>query len=261
MRVLVSVYRHVKMIIKALMPFFFVSWIIRIKRPGLPRFKKQFFNLADTLADGRFSCSWEDRFPCLDDATSTTVFDAHYLYHPAWAARGIMENPPPKHIDISSSLNFVSMLSAFVPVEFYDYRPADINLEGLSCRKADLRALPFDDNSIVSLSCMHVVEHIGLGRYGDQIDPKGDQYAMHELTRVLARAGLLYFVVPVGGQARIQFNAHRIYTYNMVVREFSSLRLERFSIVCDDGAFIKEAYSRDADRQRYGCGCFLFRKL
>ena len=56
------------------------------------------------------------------------------------------------------------MVSAFIPVEFYDYRPAELSLSGLEFKHADLTHLPFADNSVESLSCMHVIEHIGLGR-------------------------------------------------------------------------------------------------
>ena len=62
----------------------------------------------------------------------------------------------------------------------------------------DLISLPFEDGSFHSLTCMHVVEHIGLGRYGDQVDPDGDLMAMKELERVTAKLGNLLFVVPVG---------------------------------------------------------------
>ncbi|MGA2030503.1 MAG: DUF268 domain-containing protein, partial [Verrucomicrobiota bacterium] len=77
------------------------------------------------------------------------------------------------------------MVSAFVPVKFYDYRPADLHLDNLACEHADLQALPFADCGIQSISCMHVVEHVGLGRYGDPLDPNGDLKAMNELERVL----------------------------------------------------------------------------
>lgn len=143
-----------------------------------------------SLADNRFVCRWEDRLPCLHDATGETGFDAHYIYHPAWAIRKILEANPKKHVDISSKLDFVTMLSAFLPVEFYDYRPADISLAGLRCCHADLISLPFESNSIKSLSCMHVIEHIGLERYGDPFDPQGDLKAMRELIRVLAPGGI-----------------------------------------------------------------------
>jgi ubiquinone/menaquinone biosynthesis C-methylase UbiE len=129
------------------------------------------------------------------------------------------------HIDISSALYFCAIVSAFVPIKFYDYRPANLQLSNLSTDSADLTCLPFNDASIESISCMHVVEHIGLGRYGDLLDPNGDLKAISELKRVLSTNGNLLFVVPVGGTPRIMFNAHRIYSYGQVISYFQDFEL------------------------------------
>lgn len=206
---------------------------------------------------------WKDRYPCLNDNCGTTPFDAHYTYHPAWAARIIAQTKPAVHVDISSTLHFCSILSAFVPVKFYDYRPADLELPGLSSGSANIVSLPFSSNSIKSLSCMHTVEHIGLGRYGDPLDPDGDLKAIAELKRVLAVGGNLLFVVPVGGTAKIMFNAHRIYTYGQIVGYFSDLQLVEFSLIPDtpqSNGLISNATEDDANKCSYGCGCFWFQK-
>lgn len=197
--------------------------------------------------------------PSLRDRTSSTEFDRHYIYHPAWAARIVAEIRPDLHVDISSSLVFCSMVSAFVPVTFFDYRPADLKLSNLQSQPADLMALPFADGSLSSLSCMHVVEHVGLGRYGDPLDPDGDLKAVAELNRVLAPGGNLLFVVPVG-RPRIMFNTHRIYAYEQVLELFSGLALMEFALVPDDGALERDASSEKVQLQEYGCGCFWFRK-
>lgn len=213
--------------------------------------------------NSRFSMHWKDRYPCLNDNCGTTPFDAHYTYHPAWAARIIAQTKPAVHVDISSTLHFCSILSAFVPVKFYDYRPADLELPGLSSGSANIVSLPFSSNSIESLSCMHTVEHIGLGRYGDPLDPDGDLKAIAELKRVLAVGGNLLFVVPVGGTAKIMFNAHRIYTYGQIVGYFSDLQLVEFSLIPDtpqSNGLISNATEDDANKCSYGCGCFWFQK-
>jgi len=205
---------------------------------------------------------WGDRRPALFDNTSGTNFDTHYIYHPAWAIRTVKKINPKEHTDISSTLHFSTMLSAFIPTRFYDYRPANVHLSGLTTAKADLTKLPFSDNSISSLSCMHTVEHIGLGRYGDPLDPNGDIKAVEELKRVLAPGGDLLFVVPIG-KSKIAFNSHRIYSYEKILESFKGLSLVEFSLIPDNAinlGMITDATKEQADAQNYGCGCFWFKK-
>ena len=210
----------------------------------------------------RFAATWWDRLPCLDDRTGTTGFDRHYIFHPAWAARILARTGPAEHVDISSALYFSAIVSAFVPTRFYDYRPADLRLSNLASEHADLLALPFPDASIPSLSCMHVVEHVGLGRYGDPFDPDGDLKAVAELRRVVAPGGTLLYAVPVG-RPRIMFNAHRVYAYEQVVGSFPDFELVQFALIPDSaatGGLIVDAPPSLVAAQEYGCGCFWFKK-
>lgn len=227
------------------------------------RIPQQFLALRRVAAP-RFALRWQDRWLCLRDATSLTSFDRHYVFHTAWACRILAESRPAEHVDISSSLYFVATASAFVPIRFYDYRPAQLGLSGLTCDQADLTRLHFADRSIESLSCMHVVEHVGLARYGDPLDYDGDLKAVSELRRVLAVGGQLLFVVPIGGEARIQFNAHRIYTYRSVLAMFEEFELVEFALIPDDGStlgLVRSAEEALSNAQRYGCGCFWLRKV
>jgi SAM-dependent methyltransferase len=220
------------------------------------------FKTAWQKSPRRLSLAWANRYPCLGDDTLTTPFDRHYVYHTAWAARVLAERRPAVHVDISSDVRFCTLVSAFVPVEFYDFRPADLQLDGLKSGSADLTALPFPTDSVRSLSCMHVVEHIGLGRYGDPLDPEGDLKSIAELKRVVAKGGQLLFVVPVG-KPRIMFNAHRIYSFDEIIDYFDGMTLREFALIPDDpdeGALIRHASRQMANRQEYGCGCFAFVK-
>ncbi len=206
---------------------------------------------------------WSNRYVCLNDKTSNTSFDTHYVYHTAWAARKLKTITPSKHIDISSSIYFNAIVSAFIPIEFYDYRPAKVNLSGLTPCEGDLFKLPFKNSSVESLSCMHVIEHIGLGRYGDPLDVLGDVKAAKEIQRVLKMRGNLLIVVPVG-KPNINFNAHRVYSYEDVIAMFDKLELKEFSLLMDDskGAeFIIDAPAESVQSQNYSCGCFWFRKV
>lgn len=221
------------------------------------------FRALSRAATPRFHLAWSDRHPCLDDRTASTLYDRHYVLHPAWAARVLAETRPSVHVDISSTLQFCSIVSAFVPVRFYDYRPANLGLSNLSSERADLAALPFADQSIHSLSCMHVVEHVGLGRYGDALDPDADLKAMAELARVVAPGGSLLFVVPVGAPV-VRFNAHRVYQYDQVVSGLEPLKLREYRLIPDDprlGQLVEDPDGSITNDQTYGCGCFWFQRL
>jgi hypothetical protein len=108
---------------------------------------------------------------------------------------------------------------------------------------------------------MHVVEHIGLGRYGDRLDPNGDLKAMRELQRVLGAGGSLLFVVPVG-RPRLRFNGLRIYSYNQVIEGFPELDLAEFALIPEHGpkGWIAGATAGQVDAEEHGCGCFWFQR-
>lgn len=213
----------------------------------------------------RFFVLKENIRPHLKENSTVTHFDRHYIYHPAWAARVLKEINPTLHIDISSTVNFCTIVSAFIPVKFYDYRPAPIVLSNLTSEFQDLNKLSFEDNSIESLSCMHTVEHVGLGRYGDPINYDGDLIAMTELARVLKPEGNLLFVVPVGNEQKIFFNAHRVYAKKQIELYMNDLGLElkEFTLIPElesDGGLVKSPSESLLNKQTYACGCFWFTK-
>lgn len=226
----------------------------------MPRFFAEFLKFKHGAP--QWQCRWSDLLPMFRDSTSTMGFDAHYVYHTGWAARVLKELSPSEHVDISSSIMFCAIASAFVPIRHYDYRTPLLCLPGLECGSQDLVALSFADNSIRSLSCMHVIEHIGLGRYGDPINPIGDELAAKELIRVLAPGGNLLVVVPVADRARVRFNGHRIYSLDKVKQLFTGLDMVEFSFLNDGDSdhFTRHATELDIGGSDYGCGCFVFRK-
>lgn len=212
--------------------------------------------------DKNFNLKISDIYPILLDKTITHGFDRHYIFHTAWAARVVKKINPEFLVDISSSLYFSSIVSAFLPVKFYDYRPADLELEGLTSAHGDLMKLPFESNSLECISCMHVIEHIGLGRYGDPLDPNGDIKAINELTRVVNDDGYIIFVTPVGKPA-IKYNAHRIYSFEQIIQRFSNCKLIEFSLIQDDkvgGSIVYNADPNVVQKQEYACGLFVFQK-
>lgn len=229
-----------------------------------PFILKDLYAFRSTQGSNRFSTKLTDVYPCIKDKTLTTGFDRHYVYHTSWAARVVQEINPSFHIDISSSLYFAGILSAFIPVHFYDYRPAKLILSNLQSKEGNLHSLPFPDASVQSISCMHTIEHIGLGRYGDPMDGNGDLKAIKELKRVVASKGNLIIVVPVG-KSKIEFNAHRIYSYQQLVSSVidNDFELKEFTFIPEtdaEGPLIRNAAPALVEKATYACGCFWFQR-
>ena len=202
-------------------------------------------------------------YPC-DDRSGATSYDAHYARCDLWAAKHIIAAGLRTHVDVGSRIDgFCTHLFAggVEEVLHVDVRPTHFGWPGFTFRRDDARTLAtFPDASVPSLSCLHTAEHVGLGRYGDELDADGMQKAMAAFARVLAPGGRLYFAVPIGRQ-RVCFNAHRISSPAWIARTFAALGLEveSFSAVDDAGAWRPNATTGDFENASYGCGCFLLR--
>lgn len=150
-------------------------------------------------------------FPCLYDATDTTPIEAGYYFQDAWAFEKIVKSGVSHHIDVGSHHKLICLLSKIVPTTMVDIRPLPVHMDSLKFQKGSILALPYPDQSVDSLSSLCVVEHIGLGRYGDPFDPDGTVKAVEELKRIVRPGGSLYISVPVDDENRIYFNAHRAF--------------------------------------------------
>lgn len=201
----------------------------------------------------------ENAYPCLHDRTGDHPFDAHYFFQDVWAFKAIKASGAVHHVDVGSRAILVGMLTAITPTIFVDIRPMNIVLDNYVSQPASILALPFADQSLHSLSCLHVAEHIGLGRYGDALDPQGTIKACRELSRVLAPGGNLYFSLPVG-RSRVCFNAHRIHTPAQVLAYFADLTFVDFSAVTDEGCMVEHVTPDTMAQAIYACGLFHFTK-
>jgi len=198
-----------------------------------------------------------DTFPLVHERTVTTAFDFHYFYQDVWAFGKIVDSRVESHIDVGSRVDYVGFLSVVTKVMFIDIRPLEAHLENLESQRGSILNLPYEDLSVRSLSCLHVAEHVGLGRYGDPLDPLGTRKACRELARVLAPGGYLYFSLPVG-KPRLCFNGHRIHSPHRILEYFDGLKLVELSGVTDEGTFIRNIDIRELELADYACGLFQF---
>jgi hypothetical protein len=241
-------------------PTSLVRAVIRI--PRFLRDRRQFRRL--WKAAGK-PLAWGTSRPLLldrDDQAGTVK--GAYFHQDLLVARRIFERRPARHVDVGSRIDgFVAHVAVFMPIEIIDRRPLPSSIQGMTFLQADLldEIPPHLRQCTSSLSCLHAVEHMGLGRYGDELDPHGDTVAIGHLSEMLAPGGTLYLSAPMG-PSRIEFNAHRVFSIADLSRMLEPLfRIERFSYIDDAGDLHdNRSWSDDAARNNYGCtyGCAIF---
>lgn len=194
-----------------------------------------------------------DLYPQVHDATAVTPLDPTYFYQDAWAFEKIVAARPDWHVDVGSHHKYVSLLSKVLPVTMVDIRPLPTPLESLEFQPGSILSMPFPDDSVPSLSSLCVIEHIGLGRYGDPLDPDGTVKAIRELVRILAVGGNLYVSVPIDDTNRTFFNAHRAFYEADLLRLFWPLQVIEKRYIYGT-RFVEHIESG------FGTGCYHLRK-
>jgi len=230
---------------------------------GIPKYfrdARSYKRLCGT--QNRFPLKWANAKPFTADfKRNAGSAEGHYFWQDLWAARRIFAARPSTHTDIGSRIDgFVAHVLTFMPVKVIDIRPLQSTVPGLTFIQEDATELALiETGSLISLSCLHALEHFGLGRYGDPIDPDAWQKALAQMSRTLAAGGVLYLSVPVGRE-RVEFNAQRVFLPSTIVDACPSLVLDRFCLLNDQGNFHEDVPLEAASSQHYACGMFEFKK-
>lgn len=193
--------------------------------------------------------------PCLFDNLSFTPLEPTYFFQDSWAAKHLFALKPEHHYDVGSSVKTMGIISQFTPTTIVDIRPIELELENLFFQKGSILNLPFEDNSLQTLSSLCVVEHIGLGRYGDEIDAYGSEKAINELKRVLKPGGIILFSVPVDNTNKIYFNAHRAFTRNYILSLFGE-----FTLLDEKYHYKYELFDSYDSKKGFGTGLYMLEK-
>ncbi len=182
---------------------------------------------------------------------------SHYFHEDLWAAQRIYENKPVKHVDVGSRVDgFVAHVAAFREIEVFDIRPQQANIRNIHFVTTDFMDVPVSLHDYTdSLSSLNVIEHFGLGRYGDPIDVNGHLKGLENMTKVLKNGGKFYFSTPIGPQ-RIEFNAHRVFSLEYLLRLFKpDYTIDFFSYV-DDGGDLHENVELTTENINNNCSCY-----
>lgn len=228
-----------------------------------PKFKKQLNEFK------RLGGVVTNRYMILQDfADQAGTAGGHYFHQDLLVASFINQKNPIRHIDVGSRIDgFVAHVASFRKIEIIDVRSLkDTGHENIIFMKANLMAEQNCPTEITdSLSCLHVIEHFGLGRYGDPLDPNGHIKGFNNLLRMLKINGTLFISFPIGHQNEVHFNAHRVFHYKDIFKwanVIDSVKLERFDYVDDTGNLHKNIDINNVEISvEYGCGIYTFKKL
>jgi hypothetical protein len=209
-------------------------------------------------------------YPCLADQTEAGgSASGHYFHQDLLVAQRIYARQPRRHIDVGSRIDgFVAHVATFRPIDYYDLRPVPGTIKNITFHAGDLlRPETFPSAACDSLSSLHVIEHVGLGRYGDRIEPEGWRIALQCLATMLEPEGTLFLSVPIGRQ-RVEFNAHRVFAPSTITNAACELGLTlvNFAWIDDAGALHDHPATgatipAGVEQLNYGCGIFEFRRV
>lgn len=217
----------------------------------------------------RAGWKWGKELPMLTEWNDSSGNVGVYFIQDQTVARWIHQAAPERHVDVGSRLDgFIGSLSVFREVDVIDIRKPPDNLRNIRFHQLDLMAeLPESWISCTdSLSCLHTIEHFGLGRYGDTLDVDGHLKGLSQIKLLLKPGGLFYLSTPIGPE-RIEFNAHRIFSVETVISWFGEdWDITRFAVI-DDNLRLRESVDwrgPEAETQ-FGChtglGMIVARKL
>jgi hypothetical protein len=182
-------------------------------------------------------------------------------------ANFISQVKPIRHIDIGSRVDgFVAHVASFREIEVLDIRPMEQSIhQNIQFNQMDLMSNQSSSNITDSLSCLHAIEHFGLGRYGDPINPNGHLIGFNNMVNLVRPKGIFYISFPVNSsETKTYFNAHRVFHFKEILswQGFENLSLIRFDLVDDRGDLHTDININEVDMKfEYGCGIYTFKKI
>ncbi len=169
--------------------------------------------------------------PYLFDKNDESLKLEYFHFQDLWAFKTLSKNSILELLDIGSNLSFLTFASSVSKIKCIDLRPHKINLENVDFVIGDITNLPFEKESISNISSLSVIEHIGLGRYGDKIDLFGMEKSVKEFNRVLKKNGNLIVSFPFGKKNIIEFNAHRICNFEYINKLFNNYNIKNETFI------------------------------
>lgn len=211
--------------------------------------------------------------PCLHDKRDQAGSASNeYFIQDLLVAQLINQDNPLRHLDVGSRVDgFVAHVASFRDIDVMDVRPLTSTCNRIRFVQHDLMT-PIADawgSSLLeqfdSISCLHALEHFGLGRYGDPLNVEGWSQGLSGMFALLQSGGKLYLSSPVGRE-RVSFNANWVFSPRAIIdfAEKLGLRCERLYKISSGSPAslmdVSEAQIRHLEKSDYTLCLFVFRK-
>ena len=250
---------------------FFIKGIpVFILVRGMPSLLSNYYEIRKQAKQYGMGFPFGKFYPCIEDKDQKSgTASGHYFHQDLLVANKIFINKPGRHVDIGSRIDgFVAHVASFRDIEVFDIRDMTEQIQNIHFKRLDImdgKAVSHDYCD--SISCLHALEHFGLGRYGDRVDYNGHLLGWENIYKMLKKGGKCYFSVPIGKQ-RIEFNAHRVFSLEYIMNNMigSRYKVDSFSYVNDSGDLVKDAVLDERSLKssfslNYGCGIFELSKI
>lgn len=229
------------------------------------RFRKDMSTFRGQMCGMEYSIPIGKLYPILDDAKAESgIGDKIYFFQDLHVAQEIFKANPSRHVDVGSRVDgLIAHVASFREIEMFDIRPLSSKIQNVKFTKCDLMSELSPDllGCTDSLSCLHTIEHFGLGRYGDPINVNGHSAGFENLSKMVKTGGTFYFSVPLG-PLRVEFNAHRVFSMEYLLKMVQgNFEIKKFSYVSDKGELHVDVPVDGEDAKRnfnckYGCAIF-----
>jgi len=148
-----------------------------------------------------------------------------------------------------------------IDVRDYEYKGVSTDLNSI---KGDVRKTDFESNFFDVVTAVSTIEHVGLGRYGDQKDNDGDKESVQEIRRILKPNGTLFLTVPFG--KRCITSSYRVYDKEGLETLLSGFKIIKADFfLANDKTWIKatedQVTNKDCTAKEKATACIQAAKL
>ena len=196
----------------------------------LPKLRRYLQDLKSFQSSGGKVDRWSIHLH--EDSDFAGDASGHYFWQDLVVAQWVLAQKKKLVADIGSRLDgYVSHVASSQKVFVVDIRPIKKAIPNVEFIQDDILNYKSKKRFEVVTS-LHTLEHIGLGRYGDSIDPIGHIKSFAALAEMTLPKGQLVVSFPIDSQTKVEFNGQRVIGYQEPLKWAEENNLKFVNFIC-----------------------------